>query len=328
MVHTERTMDSGVVPHELETRVRVVAKTTRAQGVVSLELAALDGADLPSWEPGAHVDLVIDGVATRQYSLCGDPSRLGSYRLGVLLDADGKGSSRYIHEALRPGDEVTVRGPRNNFPLVPSEHYIFIAGGIGITPILPMVFAAQELGADWRLVYGGRGRISMAFVEDLLKLGNRVQVKPQDEVGLLDLAGLLSVAADNTLVYCCGPEPLLAAVEQMCAAWPAHSLHVERFNVRPLPEPTRNDSFEVVLERSGKTVTVPPDKSILEVVRAAGVAVLSSCEEGTCGTCETVLLEGEADHRDSLLDVDERAENSCMFICVSRSLSDRLVLDL
>jgi ferredoxin-NADP reductase len=328
MAHTERTLDSAAVPHELETRVRVVAKTGRAQGVVSLELAALDGADLPAWEPGAHVDLIIDGVATRQYSLCGDPGQPGSYRLGILLDPDGKGSSRYVHETLQPGDELTVRGPRNNFSLVAAEKYLFIAGGIGITPILPMVRAAEQQGADWRLVYGGRQRASMAFVDELSELGERVQLAPQDEVGLLDLAGMLGAPADDTLVYCCGPEPLLAAVERACAPWPPHSLHVERFTARPMSGPVRADSFDVVLVRSRKTLTVTPSTSILEAVRGVGVAVLSSCEEGTCGTCETVLLEGEADHRDSLLDGDERAENSCLFICVSRSLSARLVLDL
>ncbi|MGD9958319.1 PDR/VanB family oxidoreductase [Nocardioides sp.] len=328
MTHTERTLDATAVPHELETRVRVSSKTEAAEGVLALRLVAAEAGTLPGWEPGAHVDLVIEGVATRQYSLCGDPADRTAYRLGVLLDPAGRGSSRYVHESLRVGDVVTLRGPRNNFALAGAPGYLFIAGGIGITPILPMIRAADAAGASWRLVYGGRHRASMAFVEELVGYGDRVQVAPQDEVGLLDLAGLLGAPADDTLVYCCGPEPLLAAVEAACTAWPARSLHVERFNPKPQGEPVSHDSFEVVLHRSGRSLMVGPDTSILAAVREAGVSVLSSCEEGTCGTCETALLEGEADHRDSLLDDDERAENTCMMICVSRALSARLVLDL
>lgn len=328
MARTDRTLDSSAVAHELETRVRVAAKTEGATGVVSLELTPEIGLALPPWEPGAHVDLVIAGIADRQYSLCGDPEALGSYRLGILLDRQGRGSSSYVHDTLREGDVVTVRGPRNNFALEASPHYLFIAGGIGITPILPMVRQAEKAGADWRLVYGGRTRSSMAFLDELASYGDRVTVAPQDEAGLLDLAGLLGSPLEDTLVYCCGPEPLLVAVEQACATWAPHALHVERFNAKPLTEPVLDGSFEVVLDRTGRTLTVPPDQSVLEVVRAAGVAVLSSCEEGTCGTCETSLLAGEADHRDSLLDDEERAENTCMFICVSRALSPTLVLDL
>jgi ferredoxin-NADP reductase len=328
MAHTDRTLSPAGEPHELETPVRVRAKTEQAEGVVSLELETLDGSPLHAWEPGAHLDLIMDDVATRQYSLSGDPADLSSYRLGILLDPQGKGSSRYVHETLQAGDEVTIRGPRNNFPLVSSPRYLFIAGGIGITPILPMIRHAESVGAQWRLVYGGRMRSSMAFLDELAAYGDRVQIAPQDEVGLLDLAGLLGEQLADTLVYCCGPEPLLVAVEAACASWPSRSLHVERFVAKPLTEPVRSDSFEVELSRSGQVLTVSPDQSILEVVRAAGVPVLSSCEEGTCGTCETVMLDGIADHRDSLLDDDERAENSCMFICVSRALSPRLILDL
>ena len=328
MAHTERTLDSSTSSLQRETSARVAAKSLIAEGVVSLELVALDGAPLPSWDAGAHVDLMIDGVATRQYSLCGDPGDLTSYRLGVLLDPAGRGSSLHVHTSLAEGDQVTIRGPRNNFALVESPSYLFIAGGIGITPILPMIRVAESRRADWRLVYGGRRRASMAFVQELAGFGERVQLAPQDEVGMLDLEGLLGRPLDHTLVYCCGPEPLLAAVEASCATWPAHSLHVERFNAKPLTEPARDGAFEVVLEKSGRTLSVPAEKSILEVVRDAGVGVLSSCEEGTCGTCETAVLAGEPDHRDSLLDEDERAENTCMMICVSRALSERLVLDL
>ncbi len=219
-------------------------------------------------------------------------------------------------------------GPRNNFPLVPSAEYLFVAGGIGITPILPMVHQAEMLGADWRLLYGGRRRDSMAFLDELSQYGDRVDVRPQDESGLLPLATLLGTPQPETLIYCCGPEPLLAAVEQRCAGWPRGSLHVERFAPRPQGEPARAEAFEVVLEQSGLTLTVPPDRSILSVVEEAGIGVLSSCAEGTCGTCETGVLGGVPDHRDSVLSEDERQAGDCMMICVSRARGDRLVLDL
>jgi ferredoxin len=191
-----------------------------------------------------------------------------------------------------------------------------------------MIRTVDATGSDWRLVYGGRQRTSMAFLDELSQYEARVSVRPQDETGLLDLDSLLGVAEPGTLVDCCGPEPLLAAVEQRCAGWPAGALHVERFAPRPQGEPIRNEAFEVVLERSEMTLTVPPDRSILSVIEQAGVGVLSSCAEGTCGTCETAVLAGEPDHRDSVLNELEREANDCMMICVSRSCGPRLVLDL
>lgn len=323
-----RTTTVTLTTSEFEARARVTAKREVADGVVTLSLRDVDGHPLPAWEPGAHVDLVLDGVPTRQYSLCGDPADRHEYRIGILRDPAGRGSSRYVHDRLSAGDVVRIRGPRNNFPLVPALRYLFVAGGIGITPLLPMVGAAEQAGAGWELVYGGRRRASMAFLDELNAYGDRVSVRSQDETGLLDLDALLATPRPDTLVYCCGPEPLLAAVEARCATWPARSLHVERFTPRPVAAPARTDAFEVVLQRSGLTVSVPPERSILSVVEEAGVGVLSSCAEGTCGTCETPVLEGDPDHRDSVLDEEARRANDCMLICVSRSRGDRLVLDL
>jgi cytochrome P450/ferredoxin-NADP reductase len=323
-----RTTTVTLATSEFEAEARVAAKEEVADGVVALTLREAGGRPLPPWEPGAHVDLVLDGVPTRQYSLCGDAADHSEYRLGILRDADGRGSSRFVHDRLAVGDTVRVRGPRNNFPLVGSPRYLFIAGGIGITPVLPMIRAADAAGADWRLVYGGRQRASMAFLEELAPHGDRVSVRPQDETGLLDLDGLLGTPDPDTLVYCCGPEPLLAAVEQRCTGWPRGALHVERFAPRPQGEPARAEAFEVELAQSELTLTVPPDRSILSVVEEAGVGVLSSCAEGTCGTCETAVLDGVPDHRDSVLNDEERQVSDCMMICVSRSCSERLVLDL
>jgi ferredoxin-NADP reductase len=306
----------------------VTRKASVADGVLSLVLADPDGGALPAWEPGAHIDVALPGGLTRQYSLCGDPADRRTWRLGVLREADSRGGSRHLHDSLAEGETIRVGGPRNNFPLVEAARYLFIAGGVGITPILPMLAAADATGAEWRLVYGGRTRGSMAFQEDLERYGDRICIRPQDETGLLDLAALLGEPTPDTLVYCCGPEPLLAAVEERCRAWPPGSLHVERFRPKPEASPTPNDCFEVALAGTGLTLTVPPDRSVLEAVEAAGVQVLNSCREGTCGTCETPVLEGIPDHRDGLLTDEEQAAADTMLICVSRSRTPRLVLDL
>lgn len=298
-----------------------------AEDVVLLTLRRPDGGPFPSWEPGAHVDLVLAPGLVRQYSLCGDPADRSVLQVAVLRERDGRGGSEHVHRRLAEGDRLAVRGPRNHFPLVAADRYLFIAGGIGITPIVPMLAAADASGADWRLVYGGRTRAAMAFRADLERAyGDRVSVRPQDETGLLDLDALLAEPDERTAVYCCGPEPLLAAAEERCAAWPPGALHVERFTPRDDTGP--RESFEVELARSGRTLTVPPGKSILQVVEEAGVPVLSSCREGTCGTCETEVLGGEPDHRDSVLTDEERRSGEIMMICVSRARGARLTLDL
>ncbi|WP_151476352.1 PDR/VanB family oxidoreductase [Streptomyces albicerus] len=313
----------------LDEETLVVATRTRvADGVVSLTLRRPDGRPLPSWTPGAHIDLLLDGSLIRQYSLCGDPAEGDAWRIAVLREPQGRGGSAYVHDYLPEGTAVRVRGPRNNFPLRPATRHLFIAGGVGITPILPMVEAAEAAGADWLLLYGGRTRTSMAFLERLTPYGDRVHVRPQDEFGLLDLAAFLGPPKDDTLVHACGPEPLLRAVQEQCADWPAGTLGLERFApVRPA-EARSAGAFEVVLARAGVTLTVPSDRSVLETVEAAGVEVDFSCREGTCGTCETDVLDGTPDHRDSLLSEDERATGDTMLICVSRSCGPRLVLDL
>jgi ferredoxin-NADP reductase len=310
------------------TTLRVTAKQQVAEDVLSLELAAPHGGRLRDWTPGAHIDLTLPNGMTRQYSLCGDRWDPFHYRVGVLREQAGRGGSAYVHDELQVGDRVGVGGPRNNFPLVPSQQYLFVAGGIGITPLLAMVAQAELLGADWRLLYGGRRRASMAFLDELGAYRERVHVVPQDEFGLLDLPGFLGDPRSGVRVYACGPAPLLAAMERACADWPAHTLRTERFVAAELGSPVRRTPFEVELARTGTTVTVAPQTSVLDAVASAGVEVLSSCRQGICGTCETTVLAGEPDHRDALLDDRERQANDCMFICVSRARSDRLVLDL
>ena len=203
-----------------------------------------------------------------------------------------------------------------------------MAGGIGITPLLPMIAQADLLGADWRLLYGGRRRASMAFLDELAAYGDRVQVVPQDEHGLLDLPTFLGEPRPGVRIYSCGPAPLLAAMEAACSGWPPHTLRTERFVADETGAPVRTAPFEVELARTGATVTVTPDMTILDALGQVGVEVLSSCRRGVCGTCETTVLAGRPDHRDALLDADERDAADCMYVCVSRSSTDRLVLDL
>ena len=307
-----------------EAELVVERRESAADGVLALTLRHPLGEELPAWKPGAHIDVLLGPGLERQYSLCGDPADRHAWRIGVLREPEGRGGSAYVHGELRQGAKVRVRGPRNNFALEPAPRYRFVAGGIGITPILPMLAAAEAAGAQWTLVYGGRTRDSMAFTEELGAYGDKVTVAPQDETGLLDLGSVLDDLPEGTLVYCCGPGPLLDAVEERC---PGGRLRVERF--QPKERETGPDSaFEVVLERAGHTLTVPEGVSVLDTVRAAGVEVLFSCTEGTCGTCETDVLEGEPDHRDSVLTDEERASCETMMICVSRCRGKRLVLDL
>jgi ferredoxin-NADP reductase len=314
------------VVSEYETDVVVASVRHPAQDVCELTLAQPDDRPLPPWTPGAHIDLLLEGDLVRQYSLCSSPGDLSSYRVAVLRTPDSRGGSSCVH-GLAEGQSVRIRGPRTNFPLIAATRYLFVAGGIGITPLLPMIEEVVAAGAEWHLHYGGRTRDSMAYLELLEGYGDRVTVVPQDESGLLDIAGILGSPQPGTLVFCCGPEPLLAAVEAGCAGWPTGSLHLERFSAKTVEHEGEDSSFELVLQRSGITVTVQADTTVFDTMRDAGVSVLGSCLEGICGTCETGVLEGEVDHRDSVLDPDEQEAMDCMMVCVSRCQGDRLVLD-
>ncbi|XBB67891.1 PDR/VanB family oxidoreductase [Nocardioides sp. WV_118_6] len=322
-------MTTQPIVREHEADLTVVAAVEAAADVMMLTLAAADGSALPPWTPGAHIDLVLGDDLVRQYSLCGSPADSTTWRIGVLRAPDSRGGSKAVHAELSAGTTVRVRGPRNHFPMVASPRYLFVAGGIGITPMLPMIAEAEASGADWRLVYGGRSRASMAFTHELAPYGDKVTLLPQDEAGLPDLDALLGVPAPDTLVYTCGPTGLLDAVEARCgASWPAGSLHLERFAAKAAVSEGEDEAFELVLQRSGLTLEVPADQSVFEVCRAAGVSVVGSCLEGVCGTCETEVVDGDVDHRDSILNEEEKESNEFMMICVSRCRSGRLTLDL
>ncbi|MFI5966422.1 PDR/VanB family oxidoreductase [Streptomyces asoensis] len=321
-----------VPSEEQRLRLRVNALVREAEGVLSAHLSRPEDGELPPWTPGAHLDLHLPGAPVRQYSLSGSPTDRSTWRISVLREPASRGGSRAVHEHLRPGHLVDVTGPRNAFPLVdsPQSEHLFIAGGIGITPIMPMVEQLTRSGAHWRLLYGGRSRSTMAFQPALARYGDRVLVRPQDEYGLLALDAFLGLPRQNTVVYCCGPEPLLAAVEQRCAPWPEGTLHLERFAARPTPSAAHlgEEAFELVLRRTGRSITVTPGSTILQALEDNGIEPPNSCREGICGTCETKVVEGIPDHRDSLLTQEERDANDTMMICVGRARCHRLVLDL
>ncbi len=317
-----------IVPVDRDLRLVVQRTRREAEDVVSLRLAAPDGARLPFWRPGAHLDLLLPSGRIRQYSLCGDPDDRTGYRIAVrrigVEDGGGRGSIE-VHETLRPGSPVTVRGPRNAFPFVPYRSYLFIAGGIGITPILPMVRRAAALGANWRLVYTGRTAASMPFLDELSTLDeSRVWIRPDTDYGIpASGAELLEGAPENAAVYCCGPAPMISGVRIDVAGRGTRAMHFERFSAPPIVD---GRPFRVALNRSGRVLDVPADRSVLDVARAALPDVAYSCRQGFCRTCVVRVLDGEVEHRDGALTDAEREEQ--MLICVSRAKGGTLVLDI
>ncbi|GAA0954861.1 PDR/VanB family oxidoreductase [Actinocorallia libanotica] len=303
--------------------LRVAAKCEAAEGVVTLTLSRPDGGRLPDWAPGAHIDLVLPNGSIRQHSLCGDRWDAHTYRIGVLREASGRGGSTYVHDMLAEGDTVGIGGPRNNFRLVPAGRYVFIAGGIGITPLLPMIAQSEMQGIPWRLLYGGRSRSSMAFLEDLASYGDKVALVPADERGPLDLDAALADLPQDAKVYCCGPAGLLDAAAARCSGIEPGRVRMERFVAAGQADGSPDEAFEVELRRSSRTLTVATGETLLDALSAVGVNVLSSCRQGLCGTCETTVLDGVPDHRDALLDDADRAAGDCMLVCVSRAASAR-----
>lgn len=317
---------SGDTPTAMDVLVRGMRH--ESEGVVSLELEALEG-DLPAWEPGAHIDLVLRDGETRQYSLCGPPIS-GTYRVGVLREHAGRGGSAHVHSVLRPGDRVRLTGPRNHFVLEDAPAYRLVAGGIGITPLLAMIARLEAEGKPWRLYYAGRSRASMAFLHEVLAYGDQVVVAAGDAGERLDLTALVAEAPADALWYSCGPAAMLDGLAgALRALGREENLRTELFAA---PERAvsadSGGGFSVELRASGVTLQVPADRSILDVVTEAGVEVMHDCEEGICGSCETKVVEGEIDHRDYVLTNQEKARGDCMMLCVSRANCPVLVLDL
>lgn len=313
--------------------LRVTERTELTASAAAITLEHPDGGVLPRWKAGAHIDVNLTDAngesLVRQYSLSSDPADTTRYRIGILREDDGRGGSKLAHEHLQPGTEVTVSWPRNNFRLSAAKKYLFIAGGIGITPMLAMIREAQAAGADWKLHYAGRSRETMAFLDELSGFEDRVTLHPGDENSRLSLPWLLEDAQDDCLVYVCGPESLMDAAEQAMGHWPGDALRLERFAPKTIERTEPDVPFAVRFETSDVSVEVGTDQTILEAAAEAGLPVISSCQEGTCGTCETRVVSGDVDHRDSILSPSEQAANETMMICVSRAQGacPRLVLD-
>lgn len=303
-----------------------------ALGVKLFDLVHVDGVALTPFEAGAHIEVQLPNHLARSYSLLNAPGEQHHYQIAVHNSPTSKGGSRYMHESLQEGDVLLASLPRNNFPLNESAGYCcLVAGGIGITPLLSMAHRLNALGQPWELHYCVRTAAHAAFVDEVRILattsGNAAHFYFDQEPGgqALDLAALGERVLTNTHLYCCGPRGMLEAFEQATAHCRDRA-HVEYFTAKS--EAALDGGFTLELARSGMTLQVQAGRSILDVVFDAGVSVPSSCREGICGSCETRILAGEADHRDSLLSDAERLANKSMMICCSGAKSDRLVLDL
>jgi tetrachlorobenzoquinone reductase len=312
----------------VELRLRVKATTWEAPNILSYDLRAADGGELPAFTAGAHVDVHLGNGVVRSYSLLNSQAERHRYVIAVQKDAATRGGSKWMHEHIHTGELVTVAAPRNNFPLAEAaEHSILFAGGIGITPIMSMIERLSALGRSWNLYYCARTRAGAAFV-DRLAAWRQVHFNFDGEPGgaLLDLTGIVRSASDRTHFYCCGPLGMLGAFEQVTASLPGERVHVEYFSAKEPPAQT--GGFTVVLAKSGRQIPIPAGKSILDALFDAGIDVPHSCKEGVCGSCETTVLEGVPDHRDLILTKEEQAANRSMMICCSGSKSEHLVLDL
>lgn len=309
-------------------RAEVTSLTMAADRVMAVDLRG-QGTDLPRWEPGAHIDVALGDGLVRQYSLCSAPGDT-AWRIGVLEELDGRGGSRHVHQELRVGDVLRVSPPRNNFALrLTGRPVVFVAGGIGITPVLPMVHAAEFSGVDWQLLVLARSPQSAAFLGELSQYGDRVHTHFDSEAGLVDLAGTLDrLGATQADVYSCGPAGLLSAMEAYAEVRSGCALRLERFATDGLAVVRADDHAFVVEISDGTEIAVRADQTILDALSEAQVPVLNSCREGICGTCETVVLEGVPDHRDQLLSPEERDSGEMMMPCVSRCVGQRIVLDL
>lgn len=302
-----------------------------AKDVIRIELRSPDGRLLPPFEPGAHLELRLPNGLVRHYSICSDPGLRESYRLGIGLPAESRGGARFIHESLRVGDRLSSSAPRNHFPLsADAQEFCFIAGGIGITPILSMVYQCFQERRPFRLLYCARSRQRAGFLQEVRELaGDRAELHFDDEHGdrPFDVVRALETVRPEAHVYCCGPMALMQRVEAAGNHRPPGTMHFEWFS----PQESASDrgrAITVQLRSTGRRLIVPPAVSILEALEQEGILVPSSCREGLCGTCRTGVTAGVPDHRDSILSDEERASNNSMMICVSRAHSEVIELDL
>ncbi|MBV8863161.1 MAG: oxidoreductase [Mycobacterium sp.] len=319
--------------HDSSITLTVVDRSVVAHDhdVIALSFAGADGASLPSWRLGAHIDIHLPSGRIRQYSLCGDPIHPDEYRIAVRRIVGGGGGSAEVHDALTVGTRVTTNGPRNAFPLTvpgygsPTQRLRFVAGGIGITPILPMMRHVERLGVEWSMVYAGRSRNSLPFLDEVAQFGERIEIRTDDIHGIPTATQLLGDCPDGTAVYACGPAPMLTAIRAQLAGRDNVELHFERFAAPPVVD---GEEFSVRIASTGATVQVGAEQTLLSALQGADVWPPYSCRQGFCGTCRTRVLDGCVDHRDTLLTAPERAEGT-MLVCISRAAKgQQLTLDL
>lgn len=302
-----------------------------AEGIVSYEFVSADGAPLPPFTAGAHIDLQLPGGLQRSYSLVNDPAERHRYVVAVDRAADSRGGSAWLHSMPRPGDHLSSSTPVNNFPLHEGAPLsIFIAGGIGITPFMTMAARLNSLGHAWRLHYAVRSRHRAAYVQELNALdrsGNAVKLHcTGEDLERPDIAAIAREAAAGSHLYCCGPSGMLDAFINACSGLAPQRVHLERFSATQ--EAATAGGYEVQLARSGKTLSVEVGRTLLDTLLDAGVPVQYACSQGVCGTCRTPVLEGTPDHRDDYLTQEEKATNQTMMVCCSGSLTSQLVLDI
>jgi tetrachlorobenzoquinone reductase len=324
-------------PSHEPVQVLVRSMTLLASETVAVEFVPSDETELPAFEAGAHVDLLLPNGIRRSYSLCNRPTDRNRYVVGVKKANPSRGASGYIHDHLRVGQRIEISRPRNNFPLVRSaERSIFIAGGIGITPIWSMIQMLESERRQWRLYYAARTARDAAFLAELRALGvahpGRVDVRFDHEAGaaMLDIEGIVNEnAGAGVHFYACGPSPMLDAFEAATKSVPEANRHLERFsaNAKASSEGALNE-YEAVLAKSGMTLRITPEKSLLDTLLDAGVSVEFSCMEGICGSCRVAVREGLPDHRDHALSEEERARNDVVLVCCCGSRTQRMVLDL
>ncbi|MCX4137136.1 PDR/VanB family oxidoreductase [Paraburkholderia sp. SEWSISQ10-3 4] len=315
-------------------QVKVTQLTREAEGILGIELRAEDGTALVPFEPGAHIDVHLASGLTRQYSLCNDASETDRYRLGVGLSATSRGGSSYLHTSLREGDLLTISEPRTLFGLSrEATSHRFIAGGIGITPILSMIRWCVRQAVPWHLHYCVRSRMCAAYLDELRAFGGKVHVHANDESasGTPDIQTLIGDIKHGEHVYCCGPGGLMDAVSHhgQQSGIPRENLHFERFTASPVQVADGSErAFTIVLARLGMRCAVEPSESILESLERHSVCPPFSCREGLCRSCEVGVLSGEVEHRDYVLSEHEQRSSKSLMICVSRAKSDELVIDL
>ncbi|BBB97684.1 MULTISPECIES: PDR/VanB family oxidoreductase [Bradyrhizobium] len=323
------TTESTMIHHQADTiDVRVCEVLECGRDTKAYKLQPLTSEPLPMAEAGAHIDLILPTGLIRQYSVILRRQRTEGYWIAVKKDVNSRGGSLQIHGSVIVGTILKVKAPRNNFPLDEgAPHSVLIAGGIGITPIVSMINRLVALGKSWELYYACRSRADLSLLEEI-PAGQNAHFHLDDESDgkYLDLSKIVGGAPAGAHFYCCGPLPLMAAFDLATADIPDQRKHVEYFTARESEPP--QGGFRIKLARSGKVLNVPQGGTILDALKEAGIPVEHSCAEGICGTCETTVLAGIPDHRDSVLTPSERAANNTIMVCCSGSKSEELVLDL